>query len=435
MERYRSRTRGAPSLITTYKNEDARRWLKDHTFATSTATSEDVRKSVAEILSMVCNEGDEAIRKLAERFGDELALMPISKEQIVQAQQAVSPDIKAVLIRARDRIKELGEALIKQMVPISIEYAEFAVGIDFAAVERVGAYVPSGNYPLPSTALMTTVPAVVAGVKEIAVFSPKLTNEIIFAASLSGVSEFYQIGGAQAVAAAAYGTKSICPTDLFVGPGNSFVTEAKRQLQGIIGIDMLAGPSEVVIVADNGANPTWLALDLLSQAEHGADSRAILLNAVPTLAATVSLKIEELVEQRLAPAYIEKALSKCATLVLPTFADCIEAVNQLAPEHVELQLSNGDDLKQHLTHYGALFIGYRATVPFGDYMSGANHTLPTMRAARFSGTLTPLTFLRPRSWLKVSRPSPELAADTARFAELEGLKLHAAAAMARLEKF
>jgi histidinol dehydrogenase len=423
-----------PSLIVTHKNDDARRWVKENTLKRGQTASAEVSSSVDEILRIVRDDGDRALLALAERFGDELAPMPIPDERIQQAQQQVAPETKEFLLRARERIYSLGDALVSKLAPITIKHDEFEVGIDFKPVERIACYVPSGNYPLPSTALMTTVPAAVAGVREIAVFSPKLTNEIIFAASLSGVREFYQVGGAQAVAAAAYGTESIRAADMFVGPGSIFVAEAKRQLQGTIGIDMLAGPSEVAVIADSGANPDWLALDLLSQAEHGADSRAILLTVAPTLAAAVSLKIDKLIAQGIAPDYISKSLSKSAILVLPTLAECIEAVNLLAPEHVELQIINGHDFKDQVTHCGALFIGYQATVPFGDYMSGANHTLPTMQAARFSGGLTPLTFLRPRSWLKVSEPSPKLATDTAKFADLEGLKLHAAAALARLEK-
>jgi histidinol dehydrogenase/sulfopropanediol 3-dehydrogenase len=421
-------------VITTYKDDAARDWVDASVANAIPSSDSEVSKTVDQIIQRVRRDGDKALLELAQQFGDELLVMPLPSETINTAIDSVDPETKQILTRSAERIEKLGEELTKQMKPVKVQYDEFEVGINFQPVERVGCYVPSGLYPLPSTALMTTVTAEVAGVKEIAVFSPKFTNEIIFAASLSGATEFYQVGGAQAVAAAAFGTDSIKRTDMFVGPGNRFVAEAKRQLQGVVGIDMLAGPSEVVIIADKDANPAWVALDLLSQAEHGPDSRAILITTDDALASEVAAEIETLIKQGLAPDYIQKSLAISAILVLPSMAECGDAANQLAPEHLELQIRNPNELRSQCTNFGAMFVGYEATVPFGDYMSGANHTLPTMRAARFSGTLTPIAFLRPQSWLCVPQKAIGLSTDTANFAKLEGLNLHAAAAAARLDK-
>jgi histidinol dehydrogenase len=420
-------------MIKTYNDDAACDWIDASVANAIPSADSEVSKTVDEIIQRVRRDGDKALHELGEKFGDELLEMPLTSDKVNDAIDAVDPEIKKILIRSAERIEKLGEEITKQMKPVKVRYDEFEVGINFKPVDRVGCYVPSGLYPLPSTALMTTITAGVAGVREIAVFSPKFTNEIIFAASLSGATEFYQVGGAQAVAAAAFGTDSIKRTDMFVGPGNRFVAEAKRQLHGIVGIDMLAGPSEVVIIADKNADPNWVALDLLSQAEHGPDSRAILITDDAALAKSVAAEIEKLIKKGLAPDYIQKSLDHSAILILPSLAECADAANQLSPEHLELQMKNPSEIRTLCTSFGAMFVGYEATVPFGDYMSGANHTLPTMRAARFSGTLTPITFLRPQSWLDIPNSAKGLATDTASFAKLEGLTLHAAAADARLQ--
>jgi histidinol dehydrogenase len=232
--------------------------------------------------------------------------------------------------------------------------------------------------------------------------------------------------------AIAFGTESIRAADMLVGPGNAYVTEAKRQLQGVIGIDMLAGPSEVLLIADAKANPTWVALDMLAQAEHGPDSRAYMLTNDATFAQRVQDELSRITAQETAlPEYLRTTTSWGAIFCLETLEQCAKFSNLLAPEHLELQVENPDTLKPHLKHYGALFMGYGTPVPYGDYMAGPNHTLPTGRTARFSGCLNPLTFLRPQSWIAAGLPAQSLASDTARFAELEGLTAHALSAQAR----
>jgi histidinol dehydrogenase len=278
---------------------------------------------------------------------------------------------------------------------------------------------------------MTAVTAQVAGVKDICIFSPDLRDIILFAGLQAGVTEFYEVGGAQAVAAAAYGTKMIRPVDMIVGPGNAYVTEAKRQVFGTIGIDMLAGPSEVAIIADGQANPEWLALDLLSQAEHDPSSRAYLFTDSESIADAVAQAIDGKLDSIKLPDFIDIALSGSAIVLLDSMEQCIEAANLVAPEHLQVQVSDPTTIKPRLKNYGALFMGYHATVPYGDYMAGPNHTLPTNRAARFTGGLNPFTFLRQQSWVHVKTQAEDLPRLTAEFANLEGLVAHAAAATAR----
>lgn len=203
------------------------------------------------------------------------------------------------------------------------------------------------------------------------------------------------MGGAQAVAALAYGTPRIAAVDIVVGPGNAYVTEAKRQLQGVIGIDMLAGPSEVVVIADAGANPRWVALDLLAQAEHDPDARAYLLSDDPAMTRAVAQALAMVVAELAPPPFVAQSLAASALLTLADLPACIAACNQLAPEHVSVQTRDPDAVAASLTAYGALFLGDASTVPYGDYVAGPNHTLPTARRARFSGGLTPFTFCAP----------------------------------------
>ncbi|MDZ4834573.1 MAG: histidinol dehydrogenase [Candidatus Melainabacteria bacterium] len=355
----------------------------------------------------------------------------LSEAAIAAAVDQVDEATRKTLQIAAERIKEFGSAVVKSIKSTEVDCGEFQTGIDHRPVRRVACYVPSGRYPLPSTALMTAVTAQVAGVEEIVIISPRLEKEIIYAGTIAGVKEFYQIGGAQAVAAMAFGTETIRSVDMVVGPGNAYVTEAKRQLQGVIGIDMLAGPSEICVIADDNADPNWLSLDLLSQAEHDPDARAYLLTTNKSLAKKVAARIIEDVKRLGLPDFLSESLAGSAILVLDSIDQCCEAANKIAPEHLLLAVSNPEELKLQLTNYGALFLGYGCTVAFGDYMAGPNHTLPTNRSAKFQGCLSPLTFLRAQSWIRVKTQAPSLAVNTADFANIEGLTAHAAAAKAR----
>lgn len=392
-----------------------------------------LENSVRDIISQVRVSGDKALAALAERFKDPapktVILDAVAKQALLER---LPQETKDILDEAAKRICRFAEAVVAVAKPVTVDCGEYQAGFDFKPVARVACYIPAGRYPLPSTALMTAVTAQVAGVEDICIVSPSLKDEILYAGSLAGVTEFHEVGGAQAIAAVAYGTESIKSVDMIVGPGNAYVTEAKRQVYGRVGIDMLAGPSEVAIVADSGANAEWLALDLLSQAEHDPNARSYLLTDSEALARAVAVLIVEKVSTLSLPDYIDIALASSAIVVLDSLEACVAAANNVAPEHLQLQVKDPVALKSQLKNYGALFMGYNATVPYGDYAAGPNHTLPTNRAARFAGGLNPFTFLRGQSWLHLSGTAKELSMLTAGFADLEGLTAHAAAARARL---
>ena len=409
--------------------------------APSLETRPEITQRVKEIIETVRSHGEHGLRDIAARLGDPTPeRFELSPEEIDTALKIVSPDTIRILQRAADNIRRFGEAVLSAAKPVQLETDFGQIGLDWKPVERAVCYVPGGRFPLPSTALMTAITAQVAGVPEIAIVSPDMRPETIAAGHLAGVNRFFRLGGAQAVAAAAFGVGGLFRADMVVGPGNAYVTEAKRQLQGVIGIDMLAGPSEVAIIADENANPEWLAKDLIAQAEHDSDARAYLFTPSESLAQKTQAAISALLSQHpeLPTHLTESAQSKKeanwgAILVLKDLAACVDASNAMAPEHLELMVADPDALKAQLNHYGALFMGYETSVPVGDYLAGPNHTLPTARSARFSGTLSPMTFMRPQSWIKRSGASKDFIADVATFADVEGLHGHALSARCRLE--
>lgn len=418
-------------MIPLYRGEAATRALQaviDH----QAESDPQIEARVRDIIAQVASEGDTALRRLAAQFGDSVPeSFEVNDAEIAAAHNRVPEDVKALFSRAAENIRVFAEAVMRSVQPVNLDRGGFRVGVDWKPVQRVACYVPGGRYPLPSTALMTAVTAHAAGVPEVCIVSPSLRDEIIVAGRIAGATRFYRLGGAQAVAAMAFGTQSIPAAHLLVGPGNAYVTEAKRQLQGAIGIDMLAGPSEVAIIADAGADPRWVATDLLAQAEHDPDARAYLFTDSAELARNVSAELTRMAAGEPLPDWLKAGTNWGALFVFPNMTDCIEAANALAPEHLELQVAQPEMLKGNLLHYGALFMGYGTPVPFGDYMAGPNHTLPTGRTARFGGGLSPLTFLRPQTWIHAGAGSQSIANDSARFAELEGLAAHAMAARQR----
>jgi len=422
-------------MIDVYNGADADRFIdrliRNEIADLDTAESK-IEAAVSEIIEAIRAGGDKGVSDVATRLGDAKPFK-LSASDIEKALAETPESMRATLEIAAGRIRTFGKAIVDSIKPVQVDCGDFQTGVEYRPVRRVACYVPAGRYPLPSTALMTAVTAQVAGVEEILIVSPQLKNEIISAGTMAGVKDFYQIGGAQAVAAMAFGTETIKAVDMIVGPGNAYVTEAKRQLQGTIGIDMLAGPSEICVIADDNANPEWLSLDLLSQAEHDPDARAYLLTTSSKLAKQVAEFVIRDVAKLGLPDYLKQSLGSSAILVLPTIEACCKVADQIAPEHLLLAVQNPDKVKQSLTNYGALFMGYGCTVAFGDYMAGPNHTLPTNRSARFQGCLSPLTFLRPQSWIKIATSAKTLAKETADFANIEGLTAHAAAASIRLK--
>jgi len=403
--------------------------------SSTSADGDRITRTVAGVIDEVRDRGDEALREVSLRFGDDVSTgFMLTEEEVAAAEKRVSAESKKVIEQAAVNIRAFAAAVMESISPVVLDKGGWSVGLDYRPVESAGCYVPGGRYPLPSTALMTVLTAKAAGVGDIAVASPGMPDEVVFAGKLAGANRFYRVGGAQAIAALALGTETIKSVDMVVGPGNAYVTEAKRQLQGIVGIDMLAGPSEIAIIADSGANPEWVALDMLAQAEHDPDARAWLLTDNVKLAEDVAGEVKRLVPDLNLPDYITAEESNLSVIVLDDWNECASVVDTLAPEHLLLMVSRPDIVKAKVSNYGAMFMGYNATVPFGDYMAGPNHTLPTGRTARFSGGLSPLTFLRPQSWFEAGADVGDLAAGAAAFAELEGLTAHAASARSRGSK-
>ena len=395
--------------------------------------SEEVDGIVATILDDVRARGDVALAELTLRF-DRLAFgdvpMRVGADEIAAAKDAVEPATLDALRLAAARIRSHHE----RQRPIDDRYTD-ALGVElgtkWSAIPAVGLYVPGGTASYPSSVLMNALPAAVAGVGRIVMTVPApggaLNPLVLAAAELAGVTEIYRIGGAQAVAALAYGTRMIAPVDKIVGPGNAFVAAAKRRVFGHVGIDMVAGPSEVLIVADGTANPDWLAADLLAQAEHDPGAQSILITDAPHLADAVG----EAVERHLATlprADVARASWERlgALILVPDLHDAVPLVDRIAPEHLELAVADPEPLLARVTNAGAAFLGHHTPEAIGDYVGGSNHVLPTARSARYASGLGTLDFMKRTS---VLRCGPEqlsaLAPAAIALAEAEGLGAHA----------
>lgn len=394
-----------------------------------------VQKIVASIIADVKRDGDDAIEKICKRVGDE-PVKELTRSEISDACSRLSKDRKDTIDFAARNIRRFAEATVAAIKDVSIDYGEYTAGMRLVPVSSVACYVPGGRYPLPSTALMTTIPATVARVDDIFIAGPALTDEVIYAGTAGGATRFFQLGGAQAIAALAFGTESIPKVDMVVGPGNAYVAEAKRQLIGTVGIDMLAGPSEIALIADDSAEVDLLVRDLLSQAEHDPDAICFLFTTSQRVASEIGPALEKRLEDATSrlPKFIRQSVNNITVRRCESLADCAAASNAVAPEHLLLHVVDPDSLLPKLTNYGALFIGRNTTVAYGDYCAGPNHTLPTGGTARFASGLSPLTFLRTQTWVKAAKPAPALSEFTRRFAEIEGLLAHADAAAVRVEK-
>ncbi len=392
-----------------------------------------IEKAVSGIIEDVRKEGDRALSRYAKKFGDlRIGRFMLSAGEIRMAIRSLGSGAKAVIDAAAESIGSFAEEAAASVLPVRVNRDGYAAGLEWRPVASAGCYVPAGRYPLPSTALMTVLTAKAAGVREISVACPAPGPEIVYAAVLAGACRIYSLGGAQAIAALAFGTRTVKAVDVIAGPGNAYVTEAKRQVQGIVGIDMLAGPSEVAIIADAGANPEWAALDALAQLEHDPDARAWVLTDDAGAACRIASAMDRLASAEGAPDFLEKSAGSAKVLAFGSLDECAWAADEIAPEHLELLVSEPEELKAKVGNYGALFMGYAACVPYGDYMAGPNHTLPTGRTARFAGGLTPVTFMRVQSYVEALGGIGGLARRTADFAAIEGLSMHKAAAEARI---
>ncbi len=401
-----------------------------------------IRQVVTEILADVHQRGDMAVLELTKKF-DAVDLKPeelrFSEHEIDQAVAQTSSEVNKALTFAHERIKSHHE----KQKPANHTYKDalgVTLGTMWTPVDAVGLYVPGGLASYPSSVLMNAVPARVAGVKRIAMVVPTPNGEInpavLSAARIAGVSEIYRVGGAQAVAALAYGTDTIAPVDKIVGPGNAYVAEAKRQVFGTVGIDMIAGPSEIVVVADGSANPAWIAADLLAQAEHGAGARSIAIVTSQSLAEAVEIEVERQLATLSRNAIASEGWSKFGcVIVVPDISRALKLSNALAPEHLELALDDPEAVVQKVRHAGAIFLGHHTPEAIGDYVGGSNHVLPTNRSARFSSGLGTMDFMKRTSLLGCpSGALAQLADATVTLAQSEGLEAHGRSVSIRLNR-
>ena len=397
-----------------------------------------VEETVAAIIAEVRRDGDAALFRFTERFDKaKLTSLVVTEAEIREAVDAVDPALLRVLGLAAERIRRFHECQKRQSFILNDE-AGVLMGQKVIPVDRAGLYVPGGTAAYPSTVLMDAIPAKVAGVGELIMVTPpnaegKVNPAILAAAHIAGVDRIYKLGGAQAVAALAYGTESVPKVDKIVGPGNAFVAEAKRQVYGTVSIDMIAGPSEILIISDGKTSPRVLAADLLSQAEHDKMASAVLLTDDASLAEAVSEEIEAQIPT-LSRAEIARASidNNGKIIVLSSIEEAIALSNELAPEHLEVCLDNPFDYLDRIRHAGSVFLGRSCPEALGDYMAGPNHTLPTSGTARFSSPLSVDDFVKKMQYTYFTEEAlSRLADDVALFATAEGLTAHAASATVR----
>jgi histidinol dehydrogenase len=407
---------------------------------TKREASADVDAVVREIIARVRAEGDAALFDYTRKFDRadlETVGIAVTRDDIARAYDAAEPQTIEALKFARDRIRSHHE----RQRPKDDRYTDAAgveLGWRWTAIEAVGLYVPGGTASYPSSVLMNAVPAQVAGVERIVMVVPApggiINPLVLVAADLAGISEIYRIGGAQAIAALAYGTETITPVAKIVGPGNAYVAAAKRQVFGTVGIDMIAGPSEVLVVADGSNDPDWIAADLLAQAEHDVSAQSILITDDPAFGTAV----EEAVERQLQTLpRVETAAASWrdfgAVIHVATIEASLPLVDRIAAEHVELAIDDAEDFLSRMRNAGAVFLGRHTPEAIGDYVGGSNHVLPTARSARFSSGLSVLDFVKRTSILKLGPEQLRALAPAAiALAKAEGLDAHGRSVAIRL---
>ena len=399
-----------------------------------------VEDKVTEIINEVKRDGDAALFRFCEKFdGAKLESLEVSSEEIDEAFAAVEPRFIEVLKRAAENIREFHKRQVRNSFIIN-ECDGIVVGQKVIPIEKAGLYVPGGTAAYPSTVLMDSIPAKIAGCKEIVITTPpnkegKVNPVILAAAKIAGVDRIFKLGGAQAIAALAYGTQSVPKVDKIVGPGNAFVAEAKKQVFGRVSIDMIAGPSEILVVADRTSNPAFVAADLLSQAEHDKMASAVLVTDSMELAEAVSREIESQLERLIRKDIARASIDNNGKIIVADdIRVAIDIANELAPEHLELCVDNPFDYLDSIKHAGSIFMGKNCPEALGDYLAGPNHTLPTSGTARFSSPLSVDDFVKKSQYTYYTRQALErVAEDVAYFAEKEGLTAHARSATVRFD--
>lgn len=400
----------------------------------------DVAGTVAEIIKNVRENGDKALFEYCEKFDKaQLSSLAVTKEEIDEALNLVEPEFLEILEKAAKNIRKFHSRQVRNSFIINDEDG-IVIGQKIIPVDRAGLYVPGGTAAYPSTVLMDAIPAKIAGCREVVMVTPptkdgKVNPVILAAAHVAGIDRIFKVGGAQAIAALAYGTQSIPKVDKIVGPGNAFVAEAKKQVFGVVSIDMIAGPSEILIVADGKSNPSYVAADLLSQAEHDKMASAVLVTDSEELARNVSTELEKqipLLERR--EIARESVDVNGKIIVADTLDAAIEIANEIAPEHLELCVDNPFDKLDSIRHAGSIFMGRNCPEALGDYFAGPNHTLPTSGTAKFSSPLSVDDFIKKTQYTYYTKDAlKKVAFDVAAFAKKEGLTAHAKSAVIRVE--
>ncbi len=396
---------------------------------------------VADIINTVRAQGDRALFAYTEKFdGAKLSSLTVSAEETEEALSLVEPKFIGILERAAANIRKFHARQVRNSFIIN-DTPGVVIGQKVIPVDRAGLYVPGGTAAYPSTVLMDAIPAKIAGCKEVVITTPpgkdgKINPVILAAAHVAGVDRIFKVGGAQAIAALAYGTETVPKVDKIVGPGNAFVAEAKKQVFGAVSIDMIAGPSEILVVADGKSSAKHVAADLLSQAEHDKMASAVLVTDSPALAKAVQAEIERqlafLQREEIARASIE---NNGKIIVAPSIAAAIEIANEIAPEHLELCVDEPFAYLDAIRHAGSVFMGRNCPEALGDYFAGPNHTLPTSGTARFSSPLSVDDFVKKTQYTYYTKKAlADVAQDIAYFASLEGLTGHAKSAVVRTEE-
>lgn len=405
------------------------------------APSVNVTDIVAEIIENVKENGDKALFEYCKKFDKaELTSLLVTEEEIDEAMNLVEPKFIEILKKAAKNIRKFHEKQVRNSFIINDEDG-IVIGQKIIPVDRAGLYVPGGTAAYPSTVLMDSIPAKIAGCKEVVIVTPpsadgKINPVILAAAKIAGVDKIFKVGGAQAIAALAFGTESVPKVDKIVGPGNAFVAEAKKQVFGVVSIDMIAGPSEILIVADKENNPKHLAADLLSQAEHDKMASAVLVTDSEELAKKVAEEIENQIPMLERAEIARTSIDVNGKIIV---ADSIERVfdiaNEIAPEHLELCVENPFDCLDKIRHAGSIFMGKNCPEALGDYFAGPNHTLPTGGTAKFSSPLSVDDFIKKTQYTYYTKDAlKRVAQDVAFFAKQEGLTAHARSAVIRTEE-
>jgi len=391
----------------------------------------EILKEAEVIVERVRAGGESAIRDYAIRFGErspEESLF-ISRDELMRQASGLESSDLIRLERVAQRIRAFATAQMDSFSSLDMKVPGGSVGHVIVPMAAAGCYAPGGRYPLPSSVLMSAIPARVAGVETVWVASPKPTAMTLAAAYVAGADGVMAVGGAHAIAGLAFGVGPVPPSDVIVGPGNLYVTAAKQLLAGSVAIDMLAGPSELVVIADETADPAWVAADLLAQAEHDPEALPILISLDPDLVSRVEEELKIQLADLPTAEIARAALQKGGGLVCSSVEEAVQLCDAIAPEHLQLSVGDPTELESRLHHYGALFIGEWSAEVFGDYGVGPNHVLPTSGTARSRGGLSVMDFVRIRTWMQLDESLPrELVEDSAWLARQEGLEAHARAA-------